>query len=73
MPVFWSLCLDSSDETRDKKQLALACLTDMFRQAFRKMNRLHYLALAIGQLKNNTSLVQSSQVIRAVIESYTID
>jgi hypothetical protein len=48
MPLFWSLCLDSSDESKEKKQLALACLTDMFKQGFRKMNRLHYLALAIN-------------------------
>jgi hypothetical protein len=73
MPLFWQLCIDSSDESQEKKQLSLTCLTEMFKQRFRKTNRLHYLALAINQLVNNTSLVHSSVVIRAVIESYTID
>ena len=50
MPLFWKLCLDSSEENKEKKNLALNCLTEMFKQGFRKINRLYYLALAIGQL-----------------------
>jgi hypothetical protein len=73
MPLFWTLCLDSSDESKEKKTIALNCLSEMFKQGFRKTNRLHYLALALNELMNNTSLVQSSQIIRSVIETYTID
>jgi len=53
MPLFWQLSLDSSNENKDKKTLALNCLIEMFKQGFRKMNRLHYLALGINQLMNN--------------------
>ena len=73
MPLFWKLCLDSSEENKEKKNLALNCLTEMFKQGFRKINRLYYLALAIGQLMNNASLVQSCLVIKSTIESYNID
>jgi len=31
MPLFWTLCLDSSDESKEKKTLALTCLSEMFK------------------------------------------
>jgi hypothetical protein len=45
----------------------------MFKQGFRKTNRLQHMAVALTELLNQKSIVQSAKVIKAAIQSYNID
>lgn len=53
--------------------MALDMLMVMFRRSFRKMFRLYYLAMALRELLQNKSIVQSCKIIKACINTFNID
>lgn len=73
IPIFWKICLDGSDQPKEIRDLALKSMLDMFKQGFRKTNRLFYLACGLNQFLQQKSIVQSAKVIKAVINSFNID